>query len=73
MFHKCLKETGKPPDVLIQAAAITGEKDWDRLYEVNLVGITNVLINECIIYEQSKVLTLRASFIRSQLSYEKLS
>jgi len=39
VFHKCLKETGKPPDVLIQAAAITGEKDWDRLYEVNLKGV----------------------------------
>ena len=37
-FQKVLEETGKAPDVLIQAAAVRGENDWNRMYEVNLVS-----------------------------------
>ena len=42
-FQKCLEETGKAPDVLVQAATVNGEKDWDRLYEVNLVSQASTL------------------------------
>ena len=41
-FQKCLEETGKAPDVLVQAATVNGEKDWDRLYEVNLVSQASI-------------------------------
>ena len=44
-FQKCLEETGKAPDVLVQAATVNGEKDWDRLYEVNLVSQANPFIS----------------------------
>jgi len=38
VFKRCADETGHSPDVLINAAAINNEHDWEKIYDVNLKG-----------------------------------
>ena len=36
-FRKCIEKLGEVPDILINAAGILGEEQWDTLYDINLV------------------------------------
>ena len=36
-FVKCNDKMGETPDVLINAAGILGEEQWENLYDINLV------------------------------------
>ena len=36
-FVKCIEKMGETPDVLINAAGILGEEQWENLYDINLV------------------------------------
>ena len=36
-FVKCIEVMGHAPDVLINAAGIMGEEQWNNLYDINLV------------------------------------
>ena len=36
-FVKCKEKMGETPDVLINAAGILGEEQWENLYDINLV------------------------------------
>ena len=37
-FLKCIEKMGETPDVLINAAGILGEEQWENLYDINLVS-----------------------------------
>jgi len=37
-FRKCIEKLGEVPDILINAAGILGEEQWDTLYDINLKG-----------------------------------
>ena len=37
-FRKCIEKLGEVPDILINAAGILGEEQWDTLYDINLVS-----------------------------------
>ena len=43
-FRKCIEKMGETPDVLINAAGILGEEQWDNLYDINLVRETRYMI-----------------------------
>ena len=51
-FLKCIEKMGETPDVLINAAGILGEEQWDNLYDINLVRekIHMILCITCIQY-----------------------
>ena len=38
-FVKCNDKMGEKPDVLINAAGILGEEQWENLYDINLVRL----------------------------------
>ena len=53
-FRKCIEKIGEVPDILINAAGILGEEQWDTLYDINLVRkylfvITHRTISFCFI------------------------
>ena len=38
-FLKCNDKMGETPDVLINAAGVLGEEQWENLYDINLVRL----------------------------------
>ena len=56
-FVKCIEKMGETPDVLINAAGILGEEQWENLYDINLVRLKSFQMFYHFIYNSYKRLS----------------